>query len=118
MEIEKINPKKNEDIILEDEYKKLFNAGKIKEKMENSSLYLRDGEINALHLIHNSKKNIEGLCKYGNEFNELLEKLEKVYYELEDCVDIMDTLNDDIDIDDRRLHEVVERLWEMEGFTA
>ena len=110
MEIEKINPKKNEDIILEDEYKKLFNAGKIKEKMENSSLYLRDGEINALHLIHNSKKNIEGLCKYGNEFNELLEKLEKVYYELEDCVDIMDTLNDDIDIDDRRLQEVVERL--------
>lgn len=110
MEIEKINPKKNEDVILEDEYKKLFNAGKIKEKMENSSLYLRDGEINALHLIHNSKKNIEGLCKYGNEFNELLEKLEKVYYELEDCVDIMDTLNDDIDIDDRRLQEVVERL--------
>lgn len=39
-----------------------------------------------------------------------MDKLEKVYYELEDCVDIMDTLNDDIDIDDRRLQEVVERL--------
>lgn len=109
-EIEKINPKKNEDNILEDEYKKLFNAGKIKEKIENSSLYLRDGEVNALHFIYNSRKNIESLCKYGEEFNELLDKLEKVYYELEDCVDIMDTLNDDIDIDDRRLQEVVERL--------
>ena len=109
-EIEKINPKKNEDNLLEDEYKKLFNAGKIKEKIENSSLYLRDGEINALHFIYNSRKNIESLCKYGEEFNELLDKLEKVYYELEDCVDIMDTLNDDIDIDDRRLQEVVERL--------
>lgn len=109
-EIEKINPKKNEDTILEDEYKKLFNAGKIKEKIENSALYLRDGEVNALHFIHNSRKNIESLCKYGDEFNELLDKLEKVYYELEDCVDIMDTLNDDIDIDNRRLQEVVERL--------
>ncbi|MGY0395548.1 MULTISPECIES: DNA repair protein RecN [unclassified Fusobacterium] len=109
-EIEKINPKKNEDTLLEDEYKKLFNAGKIKEKIENSTLYLRDGEVSALHLIHNSKKNIEGLCKYGNDFSELLDKLERVYYELEDCVDIMDTLDDDIDIDDRRLQEVVDRL--------
>ena len=109
-EIEKINPKKNEDNLLEDEYKKLFNAGKIKEKIENSALYLRDGEVNALHFIYNSRKNIEILCKYGEEFNELLDKLEKVYYELEDCVDIMDTLNDDIDIDDRRLQEVIERL--------
>lgn len=109
-EIEKINPKKNEDNVLEDEYKKLFNAGKIKEKIENSALYLREGEVNALHFIYNSRKNIESLCKYGDEFNELLDKLEKVYYELEDCVDIMDTLNDDIDIDDRRLQEVAERL--------
>lgn len=109
-EIEKIKPKKNEDNILEEEYKRLFDAGKIKEKIENSAIFLRDGESNALHLIYNSRKNIESLCKYGEDFNELLEKLEKVYYELEDCVDIMDTLNDDIDIDDRRLQEVVERL--------
>lgn len=110
MEIEKINPKKNEDTLLEDEYKKLFNAGKIKEKINNSLVYLRDGEVNSLHFIYNSRKNIESLCKYGDEFNELLDKLEKIYYELEDCVDIMDTLNEDIDIDDIRLQEVVDRL--------
>lgn len=110
MEIEKINPKKNEDTVLEDEYKKLFNAGKIKEKIDNSLVYLRDGEVNSLHFIYNSRKNIESLCKYGDEFNELLDKLEKIYYELEDCVDIMDTLNEDIDIDDIRLQEVVDRL--------
>lgn len=110
MEIEKINPKKNEDTLLEDEYKKLFNAGKIKEKIDNSLVYLRDGEVNSLHFIYNSRKNIESLCKYGDDFNELLDKLEKIYYELEDCVDIMDTLNEDIDIDDIRLQEVVDRL--------
>lgn len=110
MEIEKINPKKNEDTLLEDEYKKLFNAGKIKEKIDNSLVYLKDGEVNSLHFIYNSRKNIESLCKYGDEFNELLDKLEKIYYELEDCVDIMDTLNEDIDIDDIRLQEVVDRL--------
>lgn len=109
-ELEKINPQKDEDTLLEDEYKKLFNAGKIKEKIENSTLCLRDGEINAIHLIYNSKKNIESLAKYGDEFEELLDKLDKVYYELEDCVDIMTTLSDGIDIDGIRLQEVVDRI--------
>ena len=109
-ELEKVNPKPGEDAELEDEYKKLFNAGKIKEKIQNSTLYLRDGEINAIHLLYNSKKNIEGLTKYGDEFGEVLDKLDKIYYELEDCVDIMQTLGEDIDIDGNRLQEVVDRI--------
>ncbi len=40
-------------------------------------MQLRDGEFNALHFIYNSRKNIESLCRYGDEFQEILEKLEK-----------------------------------------
>lgn len=40
-EIEKANLKKDEDIELEVEYKKLFNAGKIKEKLSMSGFYLK-----------------------------------------------------------------------------
>ena len=109
-ELEKVNPKSGEDDSLEEEYKRLFNAGKIKEKIQNSILCLRDGEINAVHLLYNSRKNIESLAKYGDEFTELLDKMDKIYYELEDCVDIMQTLGEDIDIDGKRLQEVVERI--------
>ncbi|MDU1910976.1 DNA repair protein RecN [Fusobacterium sp.] len=109
-EIDRVNPQPEEDIRLEEEYKKLFNAGKIKDKILDSNLQLRDGEFNALHFIYNSRKNIESLCRYGNEFQEILEKLEKVYYELEDCVDILDTIDQDIDIDETRLQKVVDRL--------
>ena len=109
-ELEKVNPQSGEDDALEDEYKKLFNAGKIKEKIQNSILCLRDGEINAVHLLYNSKKNIESLTRYGDEFGELLDKLDRIYYELEDCVDIMQTLGEDIDIDGNRLQEVVDRI--------
>lgn len=109
-EIDRVNPQLEEDIRLEDEYKKLFNAGKIKDKILDSNLQLRDGEFNALHSIYNSRKNIETLCRYGDEFQEILEKLERVYYELEDCVDILDTIDQDIDIDEMRLQKVVDRL--------
>lgn len=109
-ELEKANLKSGEDEELEDEYKKLFNAGKINDKIENSIFCLSDGDINASNLIYNAKKNIESLASYGDEFEELLEKLDKIYYELEDCVDIMNTLGEDIDINDERLGEVVGRI--------
>ena len=109
-EIDRVNPQIEEDTKLEEEYKKLFNAGKIKDKILDSNVQLRDGEFNALHFIYNSRRNIESLCRYGDEFQEILEKLEKIYYELEDCVDILDTIDQDIDIDETRLQKVVDRL--------
>ncbi|MGL4403919.1 MAG: DNA repair protein RecN [Fusobacteriaceae bacterium] len=109
-EIEEINPRINEDNELEEEYKKLFNAGKIKEKLQNSENFLRDGEINALNFIHNSRKSIELLCKYGKEYEEIFEKLEKIYYELEDVVDLIVTLDEDIESNDRKLEKVILRL--------
>lgn len=109
-EINRVAPEVDEDNRLEEEYKKLFNAGKIKDKILDSNIQLRDGEINALHFINNSRRNIESLCKYGEEFEEILEKLEKVYYELEDCIDMLDTVDRDIDIDENRLQKVIERL--------
>lgn len=109
-EINRVAPEIDEDNRLKEEYKKLFNAGKIKDKILDSNIQLRDGEINALHFINNSRRNIESLCKYGEEFEEILEKLEKVYYELEDCIDMLDTADRDIDIDENRLQKVIERL--------
>ncbi|MGL6167689.1 MAG: DNA repair protein RecN, partial [Fusobacteriaceae bacterium] len=109
-EINSTNPKIDEDLILEDEYKKLFNAGKIKEKLQNTQLLLRDGEINALNFIHNSKKSLEGLSKYGEEFQELQERLEKIYYELEDAVDAVATIDEDIECNDIKLEKTIARL--------
>lgn len=109
-EIDKISPTDGEDERLEEEYKILFNAGKIKEKLLSSETMLRDGEINALTILYNSRKNLESISKYGKEFQDVLEKLEKIYYELEDCTDIIRDLNEDIDIDESRLEKVIARL--------
>lgn len=109
-EIAEIAPKIDEDTTLEEEYKKLFNSGKIKEKLENASVLLKNGEINALNFINNSRKGIELLGKYGDEFQELSERLEKVYYELEDIVDVISDIDDGIDSDNNKLETVILRL--------
>lgn len=109
-EIDKVNLIKGEDENLESEYKKLFNAGKIKEKLSMAEACLKNGEVNALSIIYASKKNIESIADYGEEFEENLERLERVYYDLEDCVSSMERLNEDIEVDEGRLEEVISRL--------
>ena len=109
-EIDKVNLVKGEDENLESEYKKLFNAGKIKEKLSMAEACLKNGEVNALSIIYASKKNIESIADYGEEFEENLERLERVYYDLEDCVSSMERLNEDIEVDEGRLEEVISRL--------
>ena len=109
-EIDKMSLVKGEDELLESEYKKLFNAGKIKEKLSMAEACLKNGEVNALSIIYASKKNIESIADYGEEFEENLERLERVYYDLEDCVSSMERLNEDIEVDEGRLEEVISRL--------
>ena len=109
-EIDKMALVKDEDELLETEYKKLFNAGKIKEKLSMAEACLKNGEVNALSIIYASKKNIESISDYGDEFQENLERLERVYYDLEDCVSSMERLNEEIEVDEGRLEEVISRL--------
>ena len=109
-EIEKANLKKDEDIELEAEYKKLFNAGKIKEKLSMSGFYLKNDEVNALSVIYSCKKNIESIVDCGKEFEDIYEQLERIYYDLEDCASTIEQIESDIEIDENRLDTVVERL--------
>lgn len=109
-EIEKANLKIGEDIDLENEYKLLFNAGQIKEKLSISEFQLKNDEINALDIIYSCKKQIEAIVDYGKDFEEIYEQIERVYYDLEDCVSTIEQLESDIEIDEHRLEEVVSRL--------
>lgn len=109
-EIQQAKLKKDEEQELEEEYKKLFYAGQIKERLTEIELLLKDGESNALSYIYNSKRNLEAISSYGKEYEENLEKLEKIYYELQDCVENIVDLNDDIESNDLKLEKIIARL--------
>lgn len=109
-EIEEVNLSENEDEELEEEYKILFNAGKITEKLKNSYYSISDGEINVTSLLHSVKKNMEYLSQYGKDYETIFEKIEKIYYEVEELTYSIENIQDNIDVDEYRLNAVVDRL--------
>lgn len=109
-EIEEVELHLGEDDELEEEYKILFNAGKITEKLRNSCYMVSDGEININSLFSNLKKELEYLSQYGKDYEELYEKVEKLYYEMEDLTYGIENLKGSIDVDEYRLNDVVDRL--------
>lgn len=109
-EIEKVSPKIGEDEELEEEYKKLFHAGKIREKLSITEGLLRGGEGNALGLLHNGKKNLEIISKYGKAYEEIYEKIDRIYYDLEDCADLLGELQEDLEVDDQGLEKIIKRI--------
>ena len=109
-EIEKLKLKDGEDELLEAEYKRVFNAEKIREKVYESLEYLKDDEDSALSLITNSIRNIEYLGKYDERYIELAKRMENAYYELEDCANEIENISKGIDITESDLDKIAGRM--------
>ena len=108
-EIEKLKLKDGEDEILEAEYKRVFNAEKIREKVYESLEYLKDDD-SALSLITNSIRNIEYLGKYDERYIELAKRMENAYYELEDCANEIEDISKGIDVTESDLDKIAGRM--------
>ena len=109
-EIEKLKLKDGEDEILEAEYKKVFNAEKIREKVYESLEYLKYDDDSALGFILESIKNIEYLGKYDERYLELAKRMESAYYELEDCVGEIEDISKNIEVTESDLDKIAGRM--------
>ena len=109
-EIEKLKLKDGEDELLEAEYKRVFNAEKIREKVYESLEYLKDDDDSALSLITNSIRNIEYLGKYDERYTELAKRMENAYYELEDCTNEIEDISKGIDVSESDLDKIAGRM--------
>ena len=109
-EIDEVGLKENEDIELEEEYRILFNAGKIGEKLEDSIHKLKEGEYSAINLLEKIKKNLEYLSDISENYHKLKEKIETIIYELEESTYNIEGYMEDIETDDERLEKVVKRI--------
>ena len=109
-EIEKLKLKDEEDEILEAEYKKVFNAEKIREKVYESLEYLKYDDDSALGFILESIRNIEYLGKYDERYLELAKRMESAYYELEDCVGEIEDISKNIEVTESDLDKIAGRM--------
>lgn len=109
-EINSLELKGNEDNELEEEYKILFNAGKISEKLEETSQFLKEGEFSILTALGRAKRNLEQLSDLSESYSELYDKIESVLYEVEEISYSVDNFVGDVEIDDKKLEKIVERI--------
>ena len=109
-EINSLELKENEDNELEEEYKILFNAGKISEKLEETSQFLKEGEFSILTALGRAKRNLEQLSDLSESYSELYDKIESVLYEVEEISYSVDNFVGDVEIDDKKLEKIVERI--------
>lgn len=109
-EIDSVKLVPGEEDELEEEYKKLFNGGKIRENLNNTYSILKENEQNVMSMMSGAQKSIEYISKYGKEFEDVVGKFEKVYYEIEEIVYSVENLMQDVDVDEYRLNKVVDRL--------
>ena len=112
-EIESLDLKENEDDELEEEYKVLFNSGKIGERLGESFQRLKEGEYSIISSLGKIKKNLEQLSDISETYDELKNKIESITYEIEDVTYSIEALAQETKTDDERLEKIVERIDEI-----
>ena len=109
-EIDALNIKNNEDSELEEEYKILFNAGKIAEKLGDSTQKLKGTEVSILKQLQKVKKNLEQLSTFSDNYSEVFTLIDKLYYELDEVSYTIEDMLEEVEIDDSRLEKVIKRI--------
>ena len=112
-EINSLKLKENEDNELEEEYKILFNAGKIGEKLGESIQKLKEGEFSVSVSLAKVQKNLEYLSTISGNYTEMANKIENISYELEEISYFLENMAEDIEVDDFKLEKVMNRLNEI-----
>ena len=109
-EITSLGLKENEDNELEEEYRILFNAGKIGEKLDDSIQRLKEGEYSVVNSLGKIKKNLEQLSDISETYLEIKEKIENIIYEIDDTGYLLEDMAENVESDDIRLEKVVSRI--------
>ena len=112
-EISSLGLKENEDNELEEEYRILFNAGKIGEKLEDSIQRIKEGEYSVVNSLGKIKKNLEQLSDISETYSEIKEKIGNIIYEIDDIGYLLEDAAENVESDDIRLEKVVSRIDEI-----
>ncbi|MFO0321323.1 MAG: DNA repair protein RecN [Bacteroidota bacterium] len=94
-ELDSANLKIGELKALEDESRTLSNAEFIKGNLIKTNLLLSGGEENIISALNQSKQALQSISKFGNQFNDLFERINSLSIELKELnADIVSTEED------------------------
>ena len=109
-ELKEANLVEGELELLEEEYETLSNVEAIKEKLGQSYLLLNDEQIGVLSSLNELKNHFQNLKGYSSKYSDLYDRIESIFIEADDVFGEVDTLNDDLEADPKRLDVVNSKL--------
>ncbi len=108
LEALKLNESEQEE--LEEELEKLNHAEEIKLNLSKSYQLLNEEEFSIISNLKDAKNTLSAIAKYFKESEDLNERMESAYIELQDIGDEIEQLNESIEYDPARIEFIRERL--------
>lgn len=109
-EIEAMNLRRNEDIELEEESKKLANFQTILQALQRSYDALQEGEKAGLEQVGVAMDQLESISEIDPAYHTLAETLSSLFFQLQEASSDIYHQLDNLEFDDARLYEIEERL--------
>ncbi|MGT2905322.1 DNA repair protein RecN [Streptococcus didelphis] len=116
-EIEAVDLKKGEDLLLHQERDRLLNHKNIADTLANAYLMLDNEEFSSLSNIRSSMNDLLAIEDYDSDYKKMASHVSEAYYILEDVSKRLSDTIDSLDFDAARLQEIEGRLDIINGLT-
>lgn len=115
-EIMAVNPQDSEEEELLAEKKRLANREKILNLTTElyANLYQSEQERSIYDLLGGSRKLVQDLVRFDDQFQDMLEPFEAVYYAIEDLVERVRSYQESLEFEPGRLDQIEERLIQLQ----
>lgn len=103
----KIDP--NKDLELEHRISIMTNIDKIKTSLSKAINYLNGDEVNVESLLAMVKRELSSISKYSAELNSISEKLDTLFYDIQDISGTIEDMLGKYDLDESEMNLLLER---------
>ncbi|MCX8083737.1 MAG: DNA repair protein RecN [Calditerrivibrio sp.] len=108
-ELESLKVNVNEDLHLAERIFFLSNIDRLKTTIVRSLQFLRGDEVNVELLLTLVKKELDSIARYTNEMETLANRLDAIFYEIQDIAANLEDTLDKYDLDQSELNALIER---------
>ena len=113
-ELENLSLSENEDDTITEQINLMENMDKINHTLEKFNAIISEDRV--LENIYELKQDLEKLASISSEFNEQSNRLNDIYYELEDVHQNLNNTLENLDYDQRDYDNLISRLNEIDRF--
>ena len=109
-ELEALQLEQIDQEALEEELEQLSNVEDIQTQLSKSAQLLEDEQMGVLTLLNELKQSVRSISDFGQQYNDLFERINSCHIELEDVYGEISSAQESVEANPERLHQITETL--------